>query len=247
MVLRLTFIAVFCLISGQVLAAAGKHDLIFVTEEWPPSHYSQDGEATGFSTDIIRAMMANLGEEHDIRIYPGTRATGMLDNMPNIMAFTYFRTPQRETKYKWIGPLDRDAIYFYKRKGDSRRFVDMKDIRSVNSIMIAYGGMVRSRLEAQGLKNYVAALKNRDQIRSVLRGKVDLLANFTRLGLAYYLRNMGEASDALVPTEVSVVDVSLDIACSKDIPDAVIARWQAALDHLHKSGEYARIYHKYLR
>lgn len=246
MIARILFVVGFCLLVGQAHAASKSPDLILVTEEWPPYNYIQDGQVRGFSTDIVRAIMAELGEEHEIRLYPGPRATAVLNAEPYVMGFSYFRTAAREDKYKWIGPLVRDTIYFYKNKRDSRRYKGLADVRVVDSIVVSYGGLVAAQLDALGFENHIGIVKNRDQIRHVLRGRADLLANFTRLGLSYYLRSMGEAPDALVPTGVKVLDFTLNIACSKTIPDAVIARWQAALDKVHATGTYDRIYAKYL-
>ena len=50
-------------------------------------------------------MMADLDESHPITLYPGPRGHAMLEHKSNIMNFSLFRTPEREEKYKWIGPL----------------------------------------------------------------------------------------------------------------------------------------------
>lgn len=242
------YLLIICLVLSCSWSAMADdaEDLLLITEEWPPYNYTRDGQLTGFSVEIVRGLMNELGEDHDIRVYPGPRTHEMLRVLPNVMAFSFFRTPEREEQYKWVGPLVREAIHFYKRKDDSRLFSDLVDIRAVQSIVVSHGGMVNARLDALGFTNQVSIIKNRDQIRHVLRGQSDLLANFTPMGLAYYLKSMDEAPDALVPTGVKVVEFSLNIAASKMIPDQTIMRWQMALDRLHENGAYQRIYSRYL-
>lgn len=236
-------VGLLSLILSNTIRAA--EPLLFVTAEWAPYNFTRDGELTGFSTEIIQAMMAELGESHEIRVYPGARTTKVLDAQPNAVGFSYFRTPKRDNKYKWVGALVDEVIYLYKRKEDDRSFSSLEDARLVEGIVVSNKGIIQAKLEALGFDNYTKFTNNKDQIKHVLQGRSDLLANFTPLGLAYYLRSMGEPLDSLVPTGVKLVEFSLSIAFSKEIPDPVIRRWQGALDAVRKSGVYERIYQKY--
>ncbi|MGJ3495438.1 transporter substrate-binding domain-containing protein, partial [Piscirickettsia salmonis] len=44
-----------------------------MTEEWPPYNYTKSNKLTGFSTEIVRAIMKRLGVEYKIYVYPGAR------------------------------------------------------------------------------------------------------------------------------------------------------------------------------
>ena len=111
--------ALNALLCGLLLvwaSSARALELEVITEDWAPYNYEENGVITGFSVEIVQAIMGELGETHSIAIYPGARGQSMLDNLPNILSFSLFRTPERESLYKWIGPISKEAIYFYKKK-----------------------------------------------------------------------------------------------------------------------------------
>ena len=91
--------------------------ITLITEEWPPYNYVEQGHLSGVSVRIVRALQQELGRSDPIRLYPSMRASKMLQTQTRTMMFSMFRTPQREASCKWIGPIGRDAIYFYQRCG----------------------------------------------------------------------------------------------------------------------------------
>ncbi len=163
----LFIVSLLCLLASNSIRAA--EPLLFVTEEWAPYNFTRDGELTGFSTEIIQAMMAELGESHEIRVYPGARTTKVLDAQPNAVGFSYFRTPKRDNKYKWVGALVDEVIYLYKRKEDDRSFSSLEDARLVEGIVVSNKGIIQAKLEALGFDNYTKFTNNKDQIKHVLQ------------------------------------------------------------------------------
>ena len=220
--------------------------LILVTEEWPPYNYQAGGAVTGFSADIVRAVMADLGEAHDIQIYPGARGHAMLDHLPNVMNFSLFRTPEREDKYKWVGPLSIERVYFYKHGEDGRIYQDLDDIRAAGLVISPHRGLIAEQLQALGLENVEQVVDQERQIERLINRRADLMVGLAPLGMSHYLHRMGEEVTALRRTRVKLVEYPLYIACSRMMPDQVVARWQGALDRVRRSGEYDRIHQRYL-
>ncbi len=221
-------------------------ELNIITEDWAPYNYQEKGKLSGFSVEIVQAMMRQLGETHTISVYPGARGESMLDHQPNIMSFSLFRTPERENRYKWIGPISQESIYFYKRKDDQRIFKSISDIKKVAKIAIPHKGLVSSYVDTLKLANIHKMPQKDAQFRHVLMGRADLLANVTPLGISYYLKQLNVDPDALLKTQLKLLEFPLYIACSKQMPDDIINRWQSALDQVKASGEFDRIYNKYL-
>ena len=116
----------------------------------------------------------------------------------------------------------------------------------MDTISVPHKGLVLSYVEAQGLTNIHKMLKMDAQIRHVLMGRADLAVSATPLGVAYYLKRLKKPTDALVKTQVKLLEFPLYIACSKEIPDRVISKWQQAFEKVKASGQYERIYNKYL-
>jgi polar amino acid transport system substrate-binding protein len=208
-----------------------------VTHEWAPYNYSENGSLKGSSVEIVRAIARKLKANIDIQIFPNMRATAMLNTNPRTMLISMMRTPERERKYKWIGPLDNSSIYFYKKKGNPVVILTLEDARKVHSICTVHGGLVPSMLKASGFTNIDSVANDGEAAYTMLMlDRCDLAISDSPMGVSYLLKKMHYPPDAIVQTPVRVVAFPLYIACSKDIPDAEIARWQMALDDLKASG-----------
>lgn len=231
---------------GILPGDTGAFDLEIVTEEWAPYNYKDGDVLTGFSVEIVRAIIAELGEKHEIHLYPPARSSMMIEKMPNVMKFSWFRTPAREKNFKWIGPISQDAVYFYKKKGDQRVFKTIEDIKRADNITVPHRGLILRHVEALGITNITKIPNKEGQFLHLFRGEADLCVNSTPLGIAYYLEMLNMPADALVQTQVKLLEFPLYIACSKAIPDSVVTKWQKALDRVKASGQYKRIYDKYL-
>lgn len=217
-----------------------------VTEEWPPYNYVEGGVVKGLSVEVVQALARALEVQIDIRLLPSMRTTVALDNQPRTLMITMLRTPEREARYKWIGPLGESSIYFYKRKGSPLAIDSLEDAKKVPLICARHAGLTVSRLKAAGFANLDAsALDGKAAYRMLLFGRCDLAVSDSPLGVAHALKQLGVPPDAVVQTPVKLLSLPLFIACSKDIPDAEVARWQAALVELKRSGAFQAILKKY--
>lgn len=217
------------------------------TEEWPPYNYTEAGELKGFSAELVLAIAKDLDVPLRIEILPGSRARELLEKGPGVIFISMFRTPERERLYKWIGPIDLASFYFYRRKGDPLVVSSLDDARRAPSVACRNTGLVYSFLLASGFRNLDPSSNPSGIYLKVLDGRCSLAIGETPLGVSYILRQLGFPSDALVQTPLHILEANLYIACSLDVPDAEVARWQAGLDRLKASGEFARIYARYLR
>lgn len=210
-----------------------------VTEEWPPYNYSENGSLKGSSVEIVRAIAKKLKVNVDIQLLPNMRATAMLNKNPRTMLISMMRTPEREKKYKWVGPLEESSIYFYKKKGNPVEILTLADARKVGSICTRHGGLVPSMLKDSGFINLNAVANDGETTyKMLILGRCDLAISDSPMGVRYLLKKMNYPADAIVQTAVRVVAFPLYIACSKDIPDAEIARWQKELNSLKASGAF---------
>lgn len=239
---------VVLLIALMMLSVSVQADphLRVITEDWAPYNYSDGNQVKGFSTEVVQAIMEELNVSYPVEIYPGARGKRMLNTLPNVMHFSLFRTPEREAKYKWVGPISKQAVYFYKRKDNPKRYSDIEDIKKASLVTIPHKGLVADRVAASGVTNVIKLSDREKQFALLFSGRAELSVNVSPLGVAHYLKMMGKPVDSLVPTQVKLVEFPLYIACSKNISDAVIRRWQEALEKVKASPKYQQIYEKYL-
>jgi len=244
---KLLFIVLSCALAiGFSHAITKKWPLTIITEDWPPYNYEKNGEVKGFSVEIVQAIMEELYVSYPIQILPGARGEIMLDEGPHVMIFSLFRTPERENRYKWIGPISEEAIYFYKKKGSSLVIKTLEDAKKVERIACMHQGLVFTALQKEGFTNLDGTPMHESIIRKLEAERVDLSVNVTPLGVTYLLRRADLPIDALEQTPVKLLGFPLYIACTKDIPNIQIKQWQEALDRVKASGTYTKIYNKYL-
>jgi polar amino acid transport system substrate-binding protein len=218
-----------------------------ITEEWPPYNYAVGGTIAGYSVEVVRALMKRLGIDLPIELLPGARAKDTLDKGGGIVFFLMFRTPEREGAYKWIGAIDEASFHFYKKKGSPLEVHSLDEARNAAGIACRNYGLVFNYLKGEGFANLDTS-PNADGIyRKVLDGRCELAIGETPLGVRYILKEMGLPADALAPVELGILDANLYVVGSKDLSDAEVARWRAALEAMKASGELRRIYAEHMR
>lgn len=226
--------------------ASEEKKLTIITEDWPPYNYNEHGAAKGFSVEIAKYIMKELKVNYSIRVLPSARIVNYIDNNPRTMFFTMIRTPERESQYKWIGPLDEGGIYFYKKKGNPLKIKTLDDAKNVRSVCCRHIGLVYRILVNSGFTNLDISSNPAGVYLKVVHDRCDLgIGGETSIGVKYWLKHEKLPVDALEKLPLKVVDMSLYIVCSKDVPSAEVVLWQKALDKMKITGDYNRLYQKY--
>jgi polar amino acid transport system substrate-binding protein len=238
-------LVLLCLLSGA-LARAEPYQI--VTEEWAPYNYEDNGQLTGMSTEVVRAIMALTGDDFEIDLLPTMRATYALQNRPRTIMYSMFRTPEREPLYKWVGPIVEESIHPYQSSGTAAPITSLEQLMHAPRITTRHAGLVPRMLEALGFRNLdKSAAESHQLYRMLLAGRTDVIVGDTDAGVAYYSRQLGIAPGTLRRVPIELYRSSLYIAFSRDSDDALVAAWAAALATLRRSGELARIQRRYER
>lgn len=218
-----------------------------MTEEWPPYNYTKSNKLTGFSTEIVRAIMKRLGVEYKIYVYPGARGEFYAKTKPNHLLFSIFRIPARESIYKWIGPLASENIYFFKMKDKNIKATALGEIINMDyTVMASHEGFVLNSLINKGVINIdKSASSTETKIKVLAQGRGDLIP-FTELGVRYILKKSHMPLNTLVNTKIKLASFYLYIAASKLTDDHIIKQWQEALNSIKQEGEFQKIYNRYL-
>lgn len=112
------------------IGAIELNDLQFLTEEYPPYNFTQDGEKKGISVDLLAAAARSQGIEinkQDIEVSPWARAyrTALIE--PDTVLFSTTRTKLREHLFKWVGPLSSTRIVVLAKKSRKINIKNSKD------------------------------------------------------------------------------------------------------------------------
>ena len=99
---------------GLSLSAEAATPVTCVTEENRPVNFIQDGQVTGFSTEVVKAVLKEIDVECDFHVMPWARAYSTALHSENVLIFSILRTPEREQLFKWVGvvsPPDNSYLF----------------------------------------------------------------------------------------------------------------------------------------
>ena len=225
--------------SAQSAAAPdGPKTLTFLTEEYPPFGFTKNGVVTGSSVDQIRAILAEIHQDYTLDIVPWARAFATAQADPATCIFTTAFLPERAAQFKWVLPLDVDALLLVGRSGGTAL---PRSIEAAKAFTVAvYNGDIGERIAlAMGFPHLDAAPSVELSIKKLLAGRVDLVLI---TGKTFNeLRSQNQPLEEVLKVE----STRSGIACNPSVPDARIAAMQAVLDRMIADGTQAEIEQRY--
>lgn len=212
-----------------------------LTEEWTPFNYIAHDQIVGISTELVEKSLALAGYDYDIQLLPWQRAYRIALSEKNSLLYTTNRTSQRESLFKWIGPLFALDVNFYRL--DSRGNILVKSVEDLTkySIGVSQGGSIEGYLNEIGLKENADYFTYGDEsqgLKMLESGHVDLIPgsplNFNKADQKVKLKKA-----------FTLKTTKYYIAANKNLPDHIVKDIQSALDNLIKQGEKQKILARY--
>ena len=84
---------------------AAQEQLHLLAEDNFPNNYLDSGELKGSSVDLLRETFKRAGVPYTIAVLPWARAYDTALKEPGNCVFSTAHTPERDSQFKWIGPL----------------------------------------------------------------------------------------------------------------------------------------------
>lgn len=228
-------------------AAAARTPLPVFCHALPPLSFEQDGQVVGLATELLRRMAELAHLEPSLALQPRLRAEKSFLETPASLLFPLARLPEREHRYRWIGPIlpRRVGIYSLSSRSDIR----FRGLHQLDGLRLGAtaGTATLEQLLAEGLKpgkELEVSASYDASVRKLLAGRMDLLV-IGDLNIYWQLHQMKEASDRI--REVAVLDASADYCFGLRVDgDAAQAEaLQRALDQLRRNGTVERLKQAY--
>ncbi|CAN5785706.1 ABC transporter substrate-binding protein [soil metagenome] len=216
--------------------------LSLTTEDYPPFNIinPENGAITGISTDKVRELMRRSGDRYTITAYPWARAFQMARGEVNTCVFSTTRTAERETMFKWIGPLVKNNWFIFARASDPRRPATLEDLQPY-----VIGGYRNDAIaEFFNLRGFKIELANTDSDnpRKLLYRRFDFWATGELLGLAL-LKSQG-LDQQIIPL-FQFHQSLMYLACHTGMAPERVERYQKILKEMERDGTVAAIEKKY--
>ncbi|MBF0362165.1 MAG: transporter substrate-binding domain-containing protein [Oligoflexia bacterium] len=118
---------------AQVSAKSKLPDFKLVAEDYAPYAYldnkDKENKIAGLSTEIVQAAMKAAKIEKEIVIEPWPTIYANLQNVPNYIAFTCGRTPEREDKFIWISEVGYYTGHIYGINSNKHKINNLDDLK----------------------------------------------------------------------------------------------------------------------
>ena len=225
-----------------------------LTTTWTPYVYEKDGEVTGLSTEIVRAIFEKAGLHGNIRIYSWNRAIITAKTQKNILIYPLMRIKQREDDFIWVAPIfDAKLSLFRLKKNNNIRVRSLSDAK-IYTIGVLKGAAMHQFLRAEGFEdNHQLQIfySNRKSIELLFRERVDLVAD-NPLVVSYAVRQLAQSDVADIRFSMDRVEEVIPLtrreaymAFGRGSSPEYVERLQNAWTALETSGVIERIAARY--
>lgn len=220
--------------------AAPRPRLLIATDISPPSVMMEKGRLAGITTDKVREIMRRVGVDAGIEVMPFKRGYLTGQTRADACLYPLMRLPEREALFKWVGPTHVSDWTLFGRAGRDYGVHQLEDAR--NYRIGAFFGDVRGEtLEAQGFK--VDTTRERlANPRKLLVDRIDLWTASLEAGSEIIAENGWKKQ--IVPVFTFKRPANY-LACNPGVPDALIAKMNAALQAMNREGVSNAIERRY--
>lgn len=237
-VLTLTIPASSLALSEQIFLATG---------EWAP-YTSEKSPGQGFATEIVSAVITEVGFELNVKFFPWSRAKTMVkNNKKYIGSFPWVITDERKKSFEFsdsIFLIKTKFFYYHNNMGDVTwtRLEDLKKYRIGGTQDYSY----MKDFEKAGIKVDTAPIGQLG-FKKLVADRIDLFPCAEVVGWGIIKE--------LYPNQISkfrVLDKTLEqgscaVMCSKNNPNApkFIKKFNNGLKQIKEKGIYKKILNKY--
>ncbi len=242
-------------LGGLLLSACAAHaelpadyKVVLLTENFPPfnmavddKNFARDDGIDGISTEVVREMFKRAGIQYNLSLrFPWDRLYRLTLDKPNYALFSTTFTAERQPLFKWVGPLAKTGWVLLAAPGNNISVASLQEAAQYR-IGAYKNDAVSQHLESQGLAP-VNALRDQENIKKLLGGKIDLWATTDPVG-RYLAKQEGVSG---LNTVLRFNEAELYLALNKDTPDEVVERLQKALDEMRAEGYVDEMVNNYL-
>ena len=237
-------IVLVALAAQATSAAEPEAPLRLLTEHSPPGQYLDDnGQLSGVSVELLKLIQQRLAEPATMELMPWGRALSIARSDNNTGLFETVRTAERESWFKWVGPLLHYKISLY---GIKQHLGNDAAETELPGKLIACS--YRNTVTAEDIKrfgftehrNLVLTRRTGECLDLLILGRIHLMS-ITEYNLANYAAQVQAAGLELVPVRY-LTERKRYLAFSPDVADKRVARWQKALEQSYRDGTMRSLY-----
>jgi polar amino acid transport system substrate-binding protein len=237
------------LLGCGVWLGASASPLRIVTEDLPPYSMMVDDQVSGLSTEVVKALLAELGLQASIEIMPWARAYDLALHEQNVLIYSMTRSTEREALFHWVGTVAPVHWYLF---SSTTHPITLAQLGEAMGYQI---GTVQADAGEDYLLEHGFSFKHNLQsshkyelnYEKLKFARIDLWIN-DQYSASYLARQAGDdPAQTLVPSlPLTQLGDELSLAFSLGTPATTVERFRRGLETLHRNGTYDAIARKWL-
>lgn len=222
--------------SYRLIVVGGDHN-------YPPYEYlDENGQPTGFTVELTKAIAREVGLDIEIRLGPWSKIVQGLENGNIDVIQGMFYSPERDRKFDFTQPHTANHYVSVVRKGESAPPTQLQELAD-KSIVVQEGDIIYDHLAKNGLADRVSFVGSQEAVlRELAEGKHDC-ALAVRVSALYLIKQHGWENLELGRDPIFSAQYCYAVSHDRK---ALLALFSEGLKVLEESGEYRRIYDKWL-
>jgi len=197
-----------------------------------------------FYIELMKSLLKKMNYPITMDDVPFARGLVWVQTEDNFIFFAVQRTPPRENTVKWVGPISTASDYFYEWKQRSTNIRKIEDATNLR-VCVLNKSVHDDYLSKIGFAQLLRHSNYTICFDMLKHGRVDLAITSPDT-LQDKLKRIGIQTEDIQSTDVMVLEGSIYIAFSKNIPDKEIKKWNTTLEEIKRSGKYQELISQYL-
>lgn len=246
-------ISTYDAIIGRHVPLVGLSHLQYLTEEWAPYNFEENGTAGGIGVGILEAVFADIGvnlSREDVQIVPLAEGFREVQNGSSVL-FSIVRSSERDPLYQWVGPFTRGSFVIYAPMNRNITIASPDDLNRFR-IGAVEGTIENTLLTDRGVNTsrIINAPAPEDLLRMLEAGEIDLWATGDLAGRHQMMKTAEDPTTYEIVYTLSTNDFYF--VFSKDVPDTLVSAFGQALENVRLQrdaqgvSEYERVIYHYL-
>jgi len=219
-----------------------------VSEHLPPHQISEKGKLTGGSAYLImKEVLKRADYDVPMEVLPWARAYKTALQEENVIIFSLARSPERETKFKWIGKLNEIEFNFYAlaqpaNTNQTTQLSMVKEAWQYNIVAVrnSISSVLLQRLGFVPGENLTLGKGIAEAVNMLRKNRADFI--YTNSFIAHNMNtSLNMQNTPLFKQPLGGERTSVYVAASLGTSDALVNNLSNALKSIKTDGTYDRI------
>ncbi|OPX77477.1 MAG: extracellular solute-binding protein [Methanosaeta sp. PtaB.Bin039] len=234
--------------------AASARNLTYITEQFPPYNFEEDGVLQGISVDVLERVWDIMGADLNssiIEILPWSEGYQRALEQNDSLLFCTARSPEREELFKWAGPVGSLRFVLLAKTKENISITGPEELEALKIGAVEEDMAVQMLLDEGVRMEDISVEKTSEPIVDMLKnGSIDAWASNEITGL-WEIQESGENASDYEAVYV-LGDGHAYFAFNKAVQDTLVQSFQQAIDQVmsHEGDDgitdYQRIVAKYI-